>query len=45
MNLHKIMCSYEAKIFYKNANNMFKEQFLVHPDEVLCIIIVEYSSY
>jgi hypothetical protein len=35
MNFHEFNCSHEAKITY-NAINLFKHQFLMHPDDVLC---------
>jgi hypothetical protein len=34
MNLNEFMRSYEAKIGL-NANNSFKQQILIHPDDVL----------
>jgi hypothetical protein len=43
MNLHEILCSYEEKITY-NANDLFKQRFLIHMDEVCCkMSVVEYS--
>jgi hypothetical protein len=44
MTFSEIMYSYEAKII-KNANNLFKQQFLMSPDEVLCKIDVVECSY
>jgi hypothetical protein len=43
MNFHKFMRGSETKITL-NTNNLFKQQFLMHPDEVLCKMrVVEYS--
>jgi hypothetical protein len=39
INLHEFMRSYEAKIT-ENRNNLFKQQFLMRLDDVLCIIII-----
>jgi hypothetical protein len=44
INLHEIMCTYAAENF-KNTNNLFKLQFLMHPTNVLCKISVVYYSY
>jgi hypothetical protein len=43
MNLRKFMRNYEAKIT-QNADNLLKQQFLMHPNYVLYkISIVGYS--
>jgi hypothetical protein len=43
MNLNEIICGNETKIV-KNVNNLFKQHFLIQPDEVLCkISVVKYS--
>jgi hypothetical protein len=43
INFHKFMHGSEAKITL-NTNNLFKQQFLMHPDEVLNkMCVVEYS--
>jgi site-specific recombinase XerC len=44
INLHKFMFSYETKMI-KNSNNLFKQQFLIHPDEIFCKISIVVSSY
>jgi hypothetical protein len=43
MNMHEFMCSYVVKMI-KNTNNLFKQQFLMHSDYVLCKIRVLESS-
>jgi hypothetical protein len=42
MNLNKVMRSYEAKIA-QTANNSFKQQILIHLDDVLGKISVVQS--
>jgi hypothetical protein len=44
MNLHEFMCSYGAKMT-KNANNLFEQQFLMHPGDFLYKISAVESSY
>jgi hypothetical protein len=44
MNLSEFICGYYAKII-ENTNNLFKHQFLMHPDNILCKINVVESSY
>jgi hypothetical protein len=42
MNFHEFMRCYEKNNI--NTNNLFKQQFLMHPDDVLCkMSFVEYS--
>jgi hypothetical protein len=42
-NFDEFMHCYEKKLI-QNANNLFKQRFLIHPDELLCkMSVVEYS--
>jgi hypothetical protein len=42
MNFHEFMRSFEAKTT-SNANNLFKQQFLMHHNEILCkMSVVDY---
>jgi flagellar assembly factor FliW len=44
MNLHDFLRNYEANIM-SNANNMFKQQFIIHTDEVSSIMSVTENLY